>query len=775
MNNSESLTPTVLSAFSGAMNFAPIKPLLALKDKSSQPKKHYLCDAIKERYAHYTKMDEGVRNEILSVGRTLDNFLNGKQFAVPDFHNGGWLTVQAPNRVQQRQRATSMLGMYKTEFSQRWMRSWPDIVVDAVDDEEDTINAAKAASAEVDHYEQKLITPWFAWQESLLALTWGTYITRVRLDRGVDGVKAIRQLYGESTVTVPGEGDCLACGYMADDSEFAEGVCPACKSPDVTVKPATQQAIQSHQGSEQVNLGDLVLDQLPLPACWWDMATRPELSSWFIYNQRISLGQVREILGGDVRLPESKVEDRGLEVLEALARPGQAVSGHSRQGRQRASSMWAEQATLNEMWLSPSDYAGIIIKGDEETLCGEKLPAGIDMAQAFPNGCIALGMNHMESVIGLYGEKHGPTMASGVYEMRAHSGAGRNAADVIDTQQRINKMNTQFERSADAPSFFYESSTISPEQALQIGRPAKAIPVDLSGIVNVNRINDAVQQLPPTAFAPQFMQYAFEHLPNLLQMQMKTVQFSGALPGVDNKTATGAQIAASLADGLFRPMAEIKGQVRLRNAQQFLEQAQRYFPVERRYPFKGKHGKAQTVTLSKLDLKKLRLKVVENSMLPQNDVIKRIQANEFIGLFGGFQGYLAARQAEPQSVAALERIYDFRLEGNEVVDVAATVTSRRLKQLKQLIGNLQIDPMSALQELQPPVQLGELNHLAKAKYCQEWLDTDDGLDAPMPMRVAVELLARMHYDFETQGAMLMLGAAGAVQAAGMPQGMAQAA
>jgi hypothetical protein len=775
--------PSVLPVFSGARNYAPLRPLLALKDKSaSRVRDNYLCAALKELYREYTARGADVRNEILNVGQTLDNFFNGKQFAVPDYLNGGWRQVPIPRQGGPRPRATSLLGFYRTVFGSRWMQSNPNIEVFADDEDDELIQAAKAAKAEVDHYEDKLLTPWFSWREGMLALTWGTYITRTRLDRGVDGVKAMRQLFDQRTLVVPGEADCTDCRYMGSDTEFLTNeaalggigkACPQCGSPNVLIKAAQEQAIEVPNGQEQVNLGDLIFEQLPLPACYWDLSVRPEESSYFIYNQSISVGQASEVLGG-AKIEATQDRERGLDIIEALGYGGQAVGGHSLHGWRDAAKR--EKVTLTEMWLSPTDYAHIRLRGDEETLMGETLPKGAMLSEVLPDGCVMVGLNGADVIIGIYGEKHGPSLATGVYELRAHSGVGRNAADAMDTQARINKLHQQFERAADSQSFVYNSQAITPTHAAELAKPNRAIPADLTALGgNVQRISDVIQTLPPTAFSAQFMNYAFDQLPNILQLQMKTTDFAGGLPGVDNKTATGAQIAASLANGLFRPMAMVKGGVRRRNAEQIVEQANRYFPVERRYSYKGAHGRSRTISLTNVDITRLRFRVVENSELPQNDVIKRMQTAEFFGLVGGFQGYLVLRKQEPMAMAALERIYDFRLSGNEVVDAATSVTNRRIKQLVNLIGNVGLEAMAALEELQPMPQLGEKEHTVKAQRCEEWLDQDEGLDAPLPVRIAVELLARMHYDFEAQRAMLLNGAASAVQMAGMPQGMPQAA
>jgi len=776
-------TPSVLPVFAGARNYAPVRPLMALKDRAgSTVRQNYLCAALKELYKEFTQRGSEVRNEILNVGQTLDNFFNGKQFAVPDYLNGGWKQVPIPRTGGPRPRATSLLGFYRTVFGSRWMQSNPDIQVLAGDDDDELIEAAKAASAEVDHYEDKLLTPWYSWREGMIALTWGTYITRVRLDRGVDGVKAMRQLFDQRTMVMPGEGDCTDCGYLGTDAEFLTNeaalggngkACPQCSSPNVMIKLAQERAIQVPTGQESVNLGDLVLEQLPLPACYWDLTVRPEESSFFIYNQNISVGQASEVLGG-AKLEASRERDKGLDILEALGYSGQAVGGHSLHGWRETAKR--EMVTLTEMWLSPSDYAHIKLRGDEETLCGETIPQGAMLTDVHPNGCVMVGLNGADVVIGLYGEKHGPSLATGVYELRAHSGFGRNAADAMDTQARLNKLHQQFERGADSQSFVYDSKAITPTHAAELAKPNRAIPADLTALgASATRISDVIQTLPPTAFSAQFMNYAFDQLPNILQLQMKTTDFAGGLPGVDNKTATGAQIAASLANGLFRPMAMVKGEVRRRNAQQYVEQANRYFPVERRYSFKGTYGRSRTITLTNIDTTRLRFRVVENSELPQNDVIKRMQTAEFFGLVGGFQNYLALRKEDPAAMTALERIYDFRLNGNEVVDAATIVTNRRIKQLVNVVGQLGIEGPVALEELKPMVQLGEKDHLIKAQRCEEWLDQDEGLDAPLPVRIAVELLARVHYDFEAQRMMLMNGAASAVQAAGMQQGMPVAA
>src|SRR5688572_4693104 len=75
-------------------NLAPLNPLLKLgegdKDAST-----YFDEALRERFLHFKDLEKATRDEMISAGEEVANFINGKQFLIPNpFKKGGWLPYQ---------------------------------------------------------------------------------------------------------------------------------------------------------------------------------------------------------------------------------------------------------------------------------------------------------------------------------------------------------------------------------------------------------------------------------------------------------------------------------------------------------------------------------------------------------------------------------------------------------------------------------------------------------------------------------------------------------
>ncbi len=770
--NSSSLVPVF-----GQQNLAPLEPFRRLREGGAH--KHYVCDALKERFEHYIEVDKSVRNEIISVGQLISLFIEGKQLLARDPFTGGWRTLQPRREDHTTKRSLNLMQFYATNWITKWMLSNPNVIVRAGMDSDAAIGAAKAADVWVDHYEAKFYSAWFNQQEALLCLTFGTYLERIRHDAGIQGIVGIREVIENREVQLgEGAGYCGDCGRIAPAAEFmqqAEGpdgnpmqanVCPQCGSEAVLVEPPASGTVPTVTGQEEVEMGDLVCETLPMPACWWDLKSRAEHSPWFIYRQRVPFGRIRQLLG-NVKIPggEKAESDFGLDVIDMLAKSGQALGGHSAHGmRRRNAAIWQDAVNLDEMWLGPECYADIEIKGDEETLAGVPLPGGQSLAEVFPNGLVAVGLNGMRLVLGLYAERHADHIVSGVYHMKALSGAGRGAADAIEPQRRINRFDSQglnFMESTATPAVLYDASLIGEDEAGYLGHPKTNIPVDLSRLPDTRRLADAVMQMPPGSLPPQFVQYTQEFLNHMFQLSMHITDFSGGLPGVNNRTATGAQIATANSNSLFAPVLGIKSEVRVRAAEMTVEHGRRHFPLDRFFPLGGKHGAQRGIWLSGMRLEgELVFDYEKDSETPKNQFTKREDAMAFFALFGGFIGYLQALQQDPQMVTELARLWNVRIESRDY-DVVSQRCQARVEQMMQGLRMGVQDPAGLIQMINPPMSAFEPAHLEKARWWSEWLDTDDALDLQnFPLRLAAELMAQMHFEFGGQVAQVVAEQAG---------------
>ncbi len=781
MSESANKSDLIIPVFGQGMNFAPVKPLLDLRE--NRPPSHYLCDALKERFRHFIKQDEAPRNEMLETGRIVDEFIQGRQIFGVNPYTGEIRALPIRRHDDSTRRAISLMQFFESLCERKWMDSNPDVRVRAGANNDDAIASARGAAAIVDHYEEIFFSDDFNRREGALALRWGTYINRLRHDPGIKGITTQRSII-EAVPTTFGEGSgyCADCKYAGTASEF-QGLaamdgeqqqmdaCPSCGSPSVVVQPAPRIEVPNVTGTETVELGDFRLETLALPACWWDLAKLPEDSSFFIYRQRIALGEIHRLLG-NVAIPAAsgRDNDKGLDILESLQRAGQAMSGKSHVGRERkGSSAWQDRVTLDEMWLSPGDYADITLQGDEETIGGQPIPAGSKLIDVFPDGLVAVGLNQMNLVLGLYAEKHSDHLATGVWHMRPHSGAGRGVVDAVEVQMRLNKYDNQVARSLDAstPGGFYDARIVSGDEVALAYKPGKFVPVDLDKLPSENRnISQAVFPAPLPNLSGAVIGYGQQFLREMMQFAFGIMDFSDGLPGVKNSTLGGAQISQALSESVFTPILKTKGGVRKRIAQMVVNLYRKHFPVERWIPAANKYGARDGVMLQGANLSyDLVFEVVRDSEYPSNTYTRRKEAQEFVLAFGTYPAYLAAKQQFPNEVAALERRWNMSLGLADDSDVVALRCGERMDVAEVAVQMGALSPEEIVPFLMPPLSVAEPRHMEKSKWFSDWLDTDEGAQAPPPLRMFAEFMAIQHVmlDGQQKGGIMM------AQMAGMPQ------
>lgn len=770
--------PSVVPLRSGR-NYAPAKPILGLGEKS--PKSHYLCDALKERFKHYFSLESSIWSEMISAGERVAKITQGDHLVERNPWTGGWLVIKPSRDDFSTRRALNFSQFYVTSCLYKWGLSNPDVVAEAGRDDDRSEAAARGAGVIGDFYERRFYTPWFTYQEGLAALTFGTYIERLRYDAGVKGAVGLREVVENKEIMMgEGAGYCGDCGYAGPASQFygsAPGselqipMCPQCQSESVLVDPPAMDQIPVVVGQEEVQLGELVIDQLPFSACRWDLRRRAEESPWFIYQQRITLGAVRRVLG-DVRLPGSAGDfDTGLDLARRLAYSGQAVEGRSRGGR---GSSVHDEVNLSEMWLSPEDYSDITVKGDEETIGGEDLPAGANLADLFPEGLVAVGLNGMSTVLGVYSEKHSDWMASGVWHMKVMSGAGRSVADIVEVQERLNQLDSQQLKYMDVaatPATIIDKNLLSSDEGDYIGTPGANVYIDLTQSPDIKRVQDAVFQLMPASVPAQFTMYVQQFLTQAFATTSHQIDFTnGGGFNTENDTARGAMIADQNASSLFAPLLAIKGEVRRSIYEKVVRAYRDHFPIQRYFPMGGSAGKAQGVWLSGADLDgEVVYSVVRESDLPESMLTKQDKVMSFFtNLFGGFEGYLTAKQIAPLEVQTLARLWNVQTDAGAGADTSEQICRRRLEQVKKHLSIGVTDPMILASVISPPISVFEKAHESKAMFYQEWLDQDEGLDAPMELRATVELLIQTHFGLGGMQGAAIAGQGAMVQAAGTP-------
>lgn len=774
----------------GSANFAPLKPLQSLGQKDA--KSHYVCDALKERFQHYIKYEETTRRDLLAGGELLAKFLQGDQILKRNPFDSGYLVIRPKRKDGSEKRALNLTQYYISRILEKLNSSEPDISVKPATDSESDRLTAKGCNTIVDFYESRWYPAGIARvREELHRLVWGNSIHRIRHDAQAQGVQVLRDIVDQVPVQLGvGAGYCGECEHVGGAGEFmseaGEFACPKCGSNAVNVEQPAQEMMPSVVGQEAVNLGELVLDHLEIPGCWWDLRVEPEDSRWFIYQRRVGLAQVRSLLGS-VTLADSD-DDIGLQTIERLSYLGQAIDGAAK----ARGGTWInkEQVTISEMWLPPEDLFDIKVKGNEETVGGQAFEEGQTLGDLFPNGCVAVGLNGFKHVVGLYAENHQEHISSAPYFMRPNSGFGRGAVDIVEVQRRFNRLDSQqldYMDAAATPATIYDPEIINADDTEYIGKAKANIPANLRLLPENRGLDDAIKQLTPQSAPGSMVQYTQMFLAKAFStISHATDVDQGGMMGVGDRTAREAMIVDANANSIFSPMLLAKAGQRQRNAELLLPLYRKHFPIERRFPLSGKYGRMQGVSVAAADLQgQVTFEIVPGSQLPQNTIVKQARTTEFFGLFGGIPPYLQAKAQAPEMIATLEKLYNVQTD-ERGYDVVATVCERRMEILRQVSSlpgfdwetlqaaldapmNPQSDVLIQLATQQMSQLMGssaivpeEPDHAPKMYWFSLWLDEDEGQEAPIQLRLLVRLLIRIHLQndgtqkaaFAVQGAAL---------------------
>lgn len=804
-------TQTAIPSY-GSSNYAPVKPLLALQD-SPTPQPHYIRDALKELLDHKLGLEKETWKEIYNVGQMIDLFVQGKQLVRKDPVTGIYTALTPRKEDSSTMRASNEMQFYETNCITKACQSDPDIFVRPAKGTDEARAAARGGQVVCDHYGGRFYQPEYTQKDWRLAFRFGTAISRVRYDPGAAGIVVYRELAEQRTIQIgDGLGYCGTCQYEGDAPEFAPPIdadqmpaadgpppqqmvpsCPECGSSAVMVTPPQSLQVPSVSQVQPVQMGDLVCDSLPLAGCKWDMSQTPENSSWFIYQQSQDMHAIRSILG-NIRMPDSDDENFGLKILAALATSGQAISGHTWRNGQTAGELYREKRTITEAYFSPDDYGDIPVKGDEQTLGGQQLQAGT-LDKTFPDGCVSVWLNNT-ILLGLYAENHRRLISSHPWFMKPLSGVGRGAGDMVEVQKRKNVTDSQilaYWRSSATPAYLYDQDLMEGDNVGYIGHPLTSTPVNTSRLAGDNRtIKDAIWQSQPAPVPGAFIQYSYQHLDNMMQIAAHITDFSGGLPGVNNETATGAQILDSNANAIWTPMLQLNGSARKRQMETVLYLYPKHFPMTRDFPLGGDYSQAQGIALQGADLDtELWLEVARNSEQPRSPYIRRANLKDYMLAIGGIQGVIALKQSDPQMFEETTKWWDLDFEtGANDSEHVAQLCNKRINQLTQameqkalnpalLIKPEQIPPpkgikdpmqMQAVQAqmaqqlaqeqqaavmnvLIPPVSPLEPAQHEKALKLQNWLDTDSGQEAQPILRAAVEQLVMLHFQYAgNQGA-----------------------
>lgn len=754
-------TPKALVSYDG-VNLSPLKPILSAKSNKI-PEKHYICDALKERYKGFSKRDEQPRREIIDIGQLVSNCRNGKLLLMRHVSSGQLMFVNRDSRFTNDNKTVGgTFQFYSDKLLSEWLASRParNPICPSTDDRvEEFMDAVGIIQ---DHYDLKLFTDTYETDEMLSAQDYGIWITRFRYDtQGNFGVRNV--LEDKEVVFSKGFGECK-CGY---ESNGEEDVCPECGEQMENTAP--QKETLSKTNIEVVRGGDISAELLLFPASNYDIRYRPEESPYFIYEQKASNNLITSMVG-DLNIEGGYEDNYGLQVIDQIVRQGGNVSGYGKDYQRGAYNQDKNESIVSEMWLKPEVYSDIIIKGDEDTIGGVKLPKNESLATVFPEGLVAIGINGFQHTIGLYAEKSSDHIVSGYYHKQSFSGLGKGVSDAVDIQKEINSLHSQtmaYIKAHGTPSYGYNQDLITEEQARNIGKPRKVIPIDFKlapeGVTNVNQ---AVQAIQPQNPANAVFQYG-QQLTNFLQIAFQVTNFSDGLPGMNNSTAYGVEQGKQLAQSMLIPQHRNKADHRKRADKVIFNLFRKFVNIPKFFATNDKNGitKGKYISGSSLPDVEIEFEIISDSEIPKTGMTKTLALDRLFAQTGGLAGLQQAVMTDPELTGAVVEQYGVQGLPIAKTNDIARVCRKRIEQAKKILTSerqaqeilemvgVPIDntntAINIVAKLIPPIGAGETYHQQKVQWLSELLDADEMMFADLDLRNVIEAMIIKHAEMDT--------------------------
>lgn len=478
-----------------------------------------------------------------------------------------------------------------------------------------------------------------------------------------------------------------------------------------------------------------------------------------MYESKCSNAVLEDLLNADIPDDTDDYDHFGLRIVEQLAKAGGNVAGEGKDNPFGEVMQVQGENVVTEMWLQPEQYCNWDVSEDEKTLGGVSIPKGRKLLDIFPDGMCAVGINGFKTIIGLYPENHKDHIVTGIYHLQSFSGVGKGISDAVDVKKEMDDLHSQtmaYVKAHSTPATYYNQDMISEEQARNIGKPRKVIPVDFTNAPDgVNSINQAIQALAPQNPASSIFEYK-DVLNSWLQMSMQVTEFSNGLPGVDNKTATGAKIGDENAALVLVPQHRNKADHRKRSDKVVYNLFKRFVNKEKFFQTRSKNGITAGKYLSgtQFDGVDIDFEIVANSEIPKTPYQQVQNLSQLLQFTGGLGGLIQATQMNPDLTSDV--VHAFGVDNLSIPNQKdiARVCRRRINQAKQILEmelkNQQL--MSAVgmpadntnlaaavvSQLTPPISPKEKYPNEKAAWMADLLDSDELSYAPQELRYVIE-------------------------------------
>lgn len=782
-----------------AVNFAPRLPFQKLRDGgrySDRGEKHSdFISIIQEFHKEAASKNVEERRQIAETGRLMANVRSGKLVMKRDPIYGGIALVKPLAASSRTDRHLYPLAQINSsQLTSIWSLSNPRAVVREFGGSQRSTIVKALLEDLIGYYHMRYFDELFNQRESLSMMDYGTSLIRVYYDKALNTIKHSMPVLSEKKKKVfGGYGFCMECSAEGDEEYFSRGgsggppQCPDCGSFAVSdILPSLMAEVAEIEEVIEYEQGDIGIEQLPVPACNWDMRKMPQESSFFTYRSEMPVRLVKSIL--DIDVDEQDVDaDVGLRIINRLGYRGGNAAGWGRELADGTGGTFrGKVAFMDEEYFSPDWYADIKLPKSEKTLSGETIPAGVPLGEIFPDGMYVIGFNDMSTVVGVYNEKR--RIFGGVYYIQSFSGVGNGTQAAIEVAEQINEIhsaNLAIIKRYAGGGYWYDKDVMSKTEARELLKPRALVGISLRN-TPYNSVENAIGQIRHNELNNSNLNLIAQ-LSNLMNIAFQNTDFTSGVvnENIDINTARGQELLAAQNQQRAAAPLRMKGWLRARIGEAIIDLYRECQTAPRFIPTGDKFQLTKGRYVAGSDLpERVLCDFMADTELPSNSYTKRMNAERMLEksqFFGVPFVQLAATNPRLAAWWASQFQTDIPLFNyNEIL----IVCQQRLDEIKEKAREYEaIASMTGQLPAADPAQIGqeivaslsrriypaEENHQIKAQVIAEYLDDDEAMEWSPVVRAAVEALIAAHYmaaaSFETSLQMLAAQGQSQVQSA----------
>jgi hypothetical protein len=739
-------------------NFAPIKPLQNLKATAKDVKANpsNLCAFLRDKVQYIDSQYTDEWQQQIEQAHTIQNLRSGKLVMKRDLGGNGYVFLRRLENAAAGMRSNFPMFPQNSEaLKAKWCKSRPQMKAEAFGDGYRTELVLDRLNLIIKYYFKRIFTGDYENAEALSAQDYGTYITQLYYDQGLNQIKkAIPIIRNETKTVVPGFGACLTCGFEGHPKDFTHKGemyprCPKCGGYQTTKMVDDFKAeVPTVVGTDNVVQGDITGRLLNWGATRYDAHNFAHLSSYFSYMEYAPLRLIQQMFGEEIELSAMESSDYGLQMLDMLSARGGNTEGLGENDHAGGTHNGGERVPLRTVWLKPEEYMGVRLSEPEETLAGT-IPADVPLEEIFPKSICFTALEDMRVIPYICGED--VKIASSAYLVMSHSGIGKGVSDIVDIAKDLNEIHSMamagLKRYGASGIAIRANSGVTQENVRDLFKPNRAVFID--GGANGDDISKLITQVQMNPVNPVLGQYQIA-LSNLFNMASMNADFTqGMVQDVDINTLGGQQLAHSKNEeqkgSIFTGKISHRGQA----AGHIIDLVREHMKLEKWMAVTDdRHGKTRGKMVSGRDIpkEKLHFEAVPDSEIPTNTAEKKFAARELIEKSGGILPLIQARQADPEMTGWVAEQYSLQLPMLDQ-DEMRIVCLDRVDNIKEL-AEVFASPQEIIMNLRKKLAVREEQHVMKGQFLSKILDDDETLEWNPLVRYTIEMLIERHFDLE---------------------------